>query len=112
MIAARKQDDIAVTRALDARDAVDPEHDLALINDVQGADTGEADRERPQRTVRNDPFSTQTDAPEQLREQVARLTIRVEAERRVLERKRIGELSWRSEQADGRRWTIGPCRKR
>jgi hypothetical protein len=90
-IAARKQDDIAVTRALGVRDAVDPKHDLALINDVQGADTGEADRERPQRTVRNDPFSTQTDAPEQLREQVARLTIRIEAERRVLERRMIGK---------------------
>jgi hypothetical protein len=57
-IAARKQDDIAVTRALDVRDAVDPKHDLAPIHDVQGADTGEADRERPRRTIRNDPFPT------------------------------------------------------
>jgi hypothetical protein len=65
-IAARKQDDVTVTRALDVRDAVDPKYDLALINDVQGADSGEADRERPQRTVRNDPFSTQTDVAEQL----------------------------------------------
>jgi hypothetical protein len=74
-IAARKQDDIAVTRALDVRDAVDPQHDLAVINDVQGADAGEADRERPQRTVRNDPFSAQADALQHLREQVARRTI-------------------------------------
>jgi hypothetical protein len=94
-IAARKQDDIAVTGSLDVRDAVDPKYDLALINDVQGADAGEANREFPQRTIRNDPFSIQADAPEQLREQVARLRIRVQAERRVLERKMIGKLSRR-----------------
>jgi len=51
------------------RVAVDPKHEFALFNDVQGADIGEADRESPQRSVRNDPFSAQTDAPEQLREQ-------------------------------------------
>ena len=106
-IAARKQDDIAVTRALDVRDAVDPKHDLALINDVQGADIGEADRERAQRAVRNDPFSIQTDAPEQLREQVARLTIRVGSGRRVLERRMTGKLLRRSGQTRWRRWTIG-----
>jgi hypothetical protein len=96
-----------VTRALDVRDAVDPKHDLALINDVQGADTGEADRKRPQRTIRNDPFSAQADAPEQLREQVARLTIRVGAERRIFKRRMIGKLSRRSEQIGWQRWTIG-----
>jgi hypothetical protein len=96
-----------VTRALDVRDAVDPKHNLALINDVQGTDTGEAHRERAQRTIRNDPFSVQADVPEQLREQIARRTIRVEAERCVLERKMIGKLSRRSEQTDWRRGTIG-----
>jgi hypothetical protein len=106
-IAPRKQDDITVTRALGVRDAVDPEHDLALINDVQGPDTGEAGRERPQRAVRNDPFSAQADAPEQLREQVARLMISFEARRRVLERRMIGKLSRRLEQAGWRRGTIG-----
>jgi len=68
-VAAREQDDIAATHALDVRVAVDPKHEFALFNDVQGADIGEADRESPQRSVRNDPFSAQTDAPEQLREQ-------------------------------------------
>jgi hypothetical protein len=106
-IAARKQDDIAVTRALDVRDAVDPEHNLALINDVQGADIGKADRERPQRAVRNDPFSMQADAPEQLREQVARPTMRVEAGGRAVERRRLGKLSRWLEQTGWRRWTIG-----
>ena len=106
-IAPRKQDDIALTRVLDMPDAVDPKHDRALINDMQGADTGEADRERPQRIIRNDPFSTQTDAPEQLREQVARLTIRVEAGRHVLGRRMIGKLPRRLGQTGWRRWTIG-----
>jgi hypothetical protein len=74
-IAAREQDDIAATHVLDVRVTVDPEHEVALFNDVQGADTGEADREWPQRSVRNDPLSAQTDAPEQLREQVVRQAI-------------------------------------
>jgi hypothetical protein len=101
-ITARKQDDIAVTCEFDVRVAVDPKHDLALIDEVQGADTGEAGRERPQRTVCDDPFSTQTDAAEQLREQVARLTIRVQAERRVLGRRMIGKFPGdRSKPADG-----------
>jgi hypothetical protein len=60
-----------------------------------------------QRTVRHDPFSTQTDALKQLREQVARLAIRVEAERRVLDRRMIGKLPRRPGQTDWRRWTIG-----
>ena len=76
----------AAARAVDVRAAVDPKHEFALFNDVQGADIGEADRESPQRSVRNDPFSAQTDAPEQLREQVVRLTICVEAEHGFLKR--------------------------
>jgi hypothetical protein len=111
-VAAREQDDIAATHALDVRVAVDPKHEFALFNDVQGADIGEADRESPQRSVRNDPFSAQTDAPEQLREQVVRLAICVEAERGVLERWRIGKLSRRSEQIGWRRWTIGKMFRR
>ena len=74
-VAAREQDDIAAAHVLDVRVAVDPERELAFVDDVQGADIGEADRERPQRSVRNDPFSAQTDAPQQLREQVVRLAI-------------------------------------
>jgi hypothetical protein len=111
-IAAWEQDDIAATHALDVRIAVDPKREFALFNDVQGADIGEADRESPQRSVRNDPFSAQTDAPEQLREQVVRLAICVEAERGVLERWRIGKLSRRSEQIGWRRWTIGKMFRR
>ena len=83
-VAAREQDDIAAAYVLDVRVSVDPEHEFALFDDVQAADIGEADRESPQRSVRNDPFSAQTDAPEQLREQVVRLTICVEAERGFL----------------------------
>ena len=63
-VAAREQDDIAATHALDVRVAVDPKHEFALFNDVQGAGIGKADRESAQRGVRDDPFSAQTDAPE------------------------------------------------
>ena len=111
-VAAREQDDIAATHVLDVRVAVDPKHELALFNDVQGADIGEADRESPLRSVRNDPFPAQTDAPEQLREQVVRLAICVEAERSVLGRRRIGKLSRRSGQISWRRWTIGKMFRR
>ena len=111
-VAAREQDDIAATHALDARVAVDPKHEFALFNDVQGADIGEADRESLLRSVRNDPFSAQTDAPEQLREQVVRLAICVEAERGVLERWSIGKLSRGSGQIGWRRWTIGKMFRR
>jgi uncharacterized protein (TIGR02118 family) len=111
-VAAREQDDIAATHALDVLVAVDLKHEFALFNDVQCADIGEADRESPQRSVRNDPFSAQTDAPEQLREQVVRLAICVEAERGVLEHWRIGKLSRRSEQIGWRRWTIGKMFRR
>jgi hypothetical protein len=79
---------------------------------VQAADIGEADRERPQGSVRNDPFSAQTHAPQQLREQVVRLTICVEAERGFLKRWRIGKLLRRSEQIGWRRWTIGKMSRR
>ena len=65
-VAAREQDDIAATHALDVRVAVDRKHEYALFNEVQGADIGEADRESLQRSVRDDPFSAQPDAPEQL----------------------------------------------
>ena len=68
-VAAREQDDIAAAYVLDVRVSVDPEREFARFDDVQAADIGEADRESPQRSVRNDPFSAQTDAPEQLREQ-------------------------------------------
>ncbi len=111
-VAAREQDDIAATHALDVRVAVDPKHEFALFNDVQGANIGEADRESRQRSVRNDPFSAQTDAPKQLREQVVRLAMCVEAERGVLERWGIGKLSRRSEQIGWRRWTIGKMFRR
>ena len=111
-VAAREQDDIAAAHALDARVAVDPKHEFALFNDVQRADIGEADRESPRRSVRNDPFSAQTDVPEQLREQVVRLAICVEAERGVLERWRIGKLLRRLEQIGWRRWTIGKISRR
>src|SRR6185312_16453352 len=83
-VAAREQDDIAAAYVLDVLVSVDPEREFARFDDVQAADIGEADRESPQRSVRNDPFSAQTDAPEQLREQVVRLTICVEAERGFL----------------------------
>jgi hypothetical protein len=97
---------------LDVRIAVDPKHEFAFFNDVQRADIGEADRDGPLRSVRNDPFSAQTDAPEQLREQVVRLAMYAEAERSVLHRRRIGKLSRRSEQVAGRRWTIGKMLRR
>jgi hypothetical protein len=42
----REQDDVAGTHALGVRVAVDPEHEFALFNEVQGADIGEADRSR------------------------------------------------------------------
>jgi hypothetical protein len=80
-VAAREQDDIAATHALDVRGALEPKREFALLNDVQGANVGEAGRETRQRSIRDDPFSVQTDAPEQLREQVVRLAISVEAER-------------------------------
>jgi hypothetical protein len=111
-VAAREQDDIAAAYVLDVRVSVDPEREFALFEDVQAADIGEADRERPQRSVRNDPFSAQTDAPEQLREQVVRLTTCVEAERGFLKRWRIGKLLRRSEQIGWRRWTIGKMSRR
>jgi hypothetical protein len=53
---------------LGVRVSVDPKHEFALFDDVQAANIGEADRQRPQRSVRNDPFSAQPDAPEQPRE--------------------------------------------
>ena len=84
-VAAREQHDIAAAYVLDVRVSVDPEHKFALFDDVQAADIGETNRESPQRSVRNDPFSAQADAPEQLREQVVRLTTCVEAERGFLE---------------------------
>jgi uncharacterized protein (TIGR02118 family) len=111
-VAAREQDDIAATHVLDLRVAVDPKHEFAFFNDVEGADVGEADRDSLRRSVGNDPFSAQTDAPEQLREQVVRLAMYGEAERSVLDRWRIGKLSWRSEQVAGRRWTIGKMFRR
>jgi hypothetical protein len=95
-VAAREQDDIAATHALDVRVAVDPKHEFALFNDVQGADIGEADRESRPRRVRDDPFSAQTDAPEQLREQVVRLAMCVEAERGAFHRWTIGKMFRRS----------------
>jgi sorbitol-specific phosphotransferase system component IIBC len=85
-VAAREQDDIAAAYVLDVRVSVDPEDEFALFDDVQAADIGKTNRESPQRSVRNDPFSAQADAPEQLREQVVRLTTCVEAERGFLER--------------------------
>jgi hypothetical protein len=94
------------------RIAVDPEREFARFDDVQAAHIGEADRESPQRSVRNDPFSAQPDAPEQLREQVVRLTIGVEAKRGFLKRRRIGELLRRSEHIGWRRWTIGKMSRR
>ncbi|HUD78453.1 MAG TPA: hypothetical protein VMR00_11430 [Streptosporangiaceae bacterium] len=87
--------------------AVDPKHEFALFNDVQGAAIGEADGESPRRSVRNDSFSAQSDAPQQLREQVVRLAGYVEAKRGVLGRWRIGTLSRRPEHIGWRRWTIG-----
>ncbi|GAA4621205.1 hypothetical protein GCM10023196_008180 [Actinoallomurus vinaceus] len=97
-VSTREQDDIAAAYALDARVSVDPKHEFALFDDVQAADIGEADGESPRRSVRNDPFSAQTDPPEQLREQIVRLTIWGEAERGILKRWRIGKLMRRSEQ--------------
>jgi hypothetical protein len=97
-VAAREQDDIAAAYVLDVRASVDLEHEFALFDHVQAADISEADRESPRRSVRDDPFSAQTSPAEQLREQVVRLTIRVEAERGVLKRWRIGRLSRRPEQ--------------
>ena len=91
-VAPREQDDIAAAHALDMRVAVDPEREFAFVDDVQGAGVGEADRERPRRSVRNDPFSAQTDTPQQLREQVVRLTGDVEAERGVLGSWTIGKI--------------------
>jgi hypothetical protein len=111
-VAAREQDDIAAAYVLDVRVSVDPKHKFALFDDVQAADIGEADRESPRRSVRNDPFSAQPDAPEQLREQVVRPTICVETERSFLKRWRIGELLRRSEQIGGHRWTIGKISRR
>jgi hypothetical protein len=111
-VAARKQDDIAATHALDMRVAVGAKHEFALFNDVQRADIGETDRESPLRSVRNDPFSAQPDAPEQLGEQIVRLAICVEAERGILGRWRIGKLLRRSGQIGWRRWTIGKMFRR
>ena len=42
-VAAREQDDIPAAHALDVRVAVDPKHEFALFNDVQGAGIAEAD---------------------------------------------------------------------
>jgi hypothetical protein len=111
-VAAREQDDIAAAYVLDVRASVDPEHEFALFDDVQAADIGEADRESPRRSVRSDSFSAQTDAPEQLREQVVRLTISTEAKRGFLKRWRIGKLLRRPEQIGSRRWTIGKIFRR
>jgi hypothetical protein len=111
-VAARKQNDIAAAYKLNVGISVDPEYELALFDDVQAANIGEADRESPQRSVRNDPFSAQPDAPEQLREQVVRLAIRVEAERGFLKGWRISKLLRRSEQIGRRRWTIGKISRR
>jgi hypothetical protein len=49
-------------------------------------------REGPRRSVGNDPFSAQTDAPQQLREHVVRLAIVAEAERGILERWTISKV--------------------
>src|SRR4051812_28888701 len=106
-VAAGEEDDIAAAYVLGRRVAVDPEHEFARFDDVQAADIGEADREGPRRSVRDDPFSAQPDAPEQLREQVVCLTAYVQAERSVPERWRIGKLWRRLEQVGGRRRTIG-----
>jgi hypothetical protein len=95
-VAAREQDDIAATHLLDVRVVADPEHELALFNDVQGADIGEADGEGPWRSVGNDPFSAQPDAPQQLREQIVRLATKAEAERGILERWTISKVFRRS----------------
>jgi len=111
-VAARDKDEITAAHALDARIAVNPKRELALFNDVQAANIGEADRESPRRSVRNDPFSAQTDAPEQLREQVVRAAIRAKAKLDVLTRWRIGKLSRRLEQIDWRRWTISKISRR
>ncbi|GAB3989229.1 hypothetical protein GCM10029978_113780 [Actinoallomurus acanthiterrae] len=97
-VAAWEQDDIAAAYVLGVRVSVDPKHEFALFDDVQAADIDEADRESPRRSVRDDPFSAQTDPPEQLREQIVRLAICVEAERGILKRRRIGKLMRRSEQ--------------
>jgi hypothetical protein len=117
-VATREQDDIAAAYVLDVRVPVDPKHEFALFDDVQAADIGETDRESPRRSVRNDPFSAQADAPEQFREQVVRLTIRVETERGFLKRWRISKLLRRSEQIGWRGWhgwrgwTIGKISRR
>ena len=111
-VAAREQDDIAAAHVLDVPVCVDPEHEFAGFDDVQAADIGEADREGPQRSVRHDPFSAQPDAPEQLREQVVRLAVGVEAEHGFLKRWRIGKLLRRLGQIGWRRWTIGKMSRR
>jgi hypothetical protein len=116
-VAAGKQDDIAGAHALGPRDAVDPEREFALFDDVQAAGAGEADRERPRRSVPHDPFPAQPDAAEQFREQVMRLAGRGEAERGVLEsglleRWRIGKPWRRLEQIGCGRWTIGKISRR
>ena len=111
-VAAREQDDIAAAYVLDVPVCVDPEHEFAGFDDVQAADIGEADREGPRRSVRHDPFSAQPDAPEQLREQVVRLTVCVEAEHGFLKRWRIGKLLRRLGQIGWHRWTIGKMSRR
>jgi hypothetical protein len=105
-VAAREQDEIAAANVLDVRVSVYPKHEFALFDDVQAARIGEAGRESPRRSVRNDPFSAQADAPEQLRKQVVRLAICVEAERGVLKCWRIGRLLRSREQIGWRCWTI------
>ena len=87
-VAAREQDGIAATYALDARVAVEPKREFALVDDMQGAEIGEAHRESRRRGVRDGILALllETDAPEQLRKQVVRLAGGVEAGRGSLER--------------------------
>ncbi|GAA2292488.1 hypothetical protein GCM10010149_45170 [Nonomuraea roseoviolacea subsp. roseoviolacea] len=96
-VAAREQDDIAAAHVLDVRVSVHPKHELALFDDVQAAQIGEADRKGWRRSVRNDPFTAQTDPPEQLREQIVRLTVCIEPERGILKRRRVDEPMGRSQ---------------
>lgn len=55
--AAREKDDVATTRVLAVRMAVDLEHEVAVFDEVHGADVGEADRDGRQRGVRNNPLA-------------------------------------------------------
>lgn len=116
-VAARKEDDVSALQALCPLIAVDFQSQLSLFDDLHGSDIGEADREAGRWGVRDDALAAQTDAAEEVGQQVLTVAVRAQTESAILHHRRIGKvfrrvghclcvvIAIRCEQASSRNWS-------